>query len=55
VIEDAALTPELLQREVAQMSEAAARQRVGAAAASLARPGSAEEIAEILLRLGRCG
>ena len=55
VIDDAALTPELLQREVAQMSEAAVRQRVGAAAASLARPGSAEEIAEILLRLGRRG
>ena len=55
VIDDAALTPELLQREVAQMSAASVRQRVGAAAASLARPGSAEEIAEILLRLGRRG
>jgi UDP-N-acetylglucosamine:LPS N-acetylglucosamine transferase len=55
VIDDAALTPEILQREVAQMSVASVRQRVGAAAASLARPGSAEEIAEILLRLGRRG
>lgn len=55
VIDDAALTPELLQREVAQMSVDSVRQRVGAAAASLARPGSAREIAEILLRLGRHG
>ena len=52
VIEDAALTPELLQREVAKLSAASDRQRVGAAASSLARPGSAEEIADILQRLG---
>jgi len=55
VIDDAALTPVVLQREVAKMSESSVRQQVGAAAASLARPGSADEIVEILLRLGRRG
>lgn len=55
VIDDAALTSEVLQREVAKLSESSVRQQVGAAAASLARPGAAEEIVEILLRLGRHG
>jgi UDP-N-acetylglucosamine--N-acetylmuramyl-(pentapeptide) pyrophosphoryl-undecaprenol N-acetylglucosamine transferase len=55
VVDDAALTPELLQREVAQLTSTSARQRVGAAAASLARPEAAQQIAEILLRLARRG
>ena len=55
VVDDAALTPELLQREVAQLTPASARQRVGAAAASLARPEAAQQITEILLRLARRG
>jgi UDP-N-acetylglucosamine--N-acetylmuramyl-(pentapeptide) pyrophosphoryl-undecaprenol N-acetylglucosamine transferase len=55
VVDDAALTPELLQREVAQLTPSSARHRVGAAAASLARPEAAEQIAEILLRLARRG
>ena len=55
VVDDAALTPELLQREVAQLTPASAQQRVGAAAASLARPEAAQQITEILLRLARRG
>jgi UDP-N-acetylglucosamine--N-acetylmuramyl-(pentapeptide) pyrophosphoryl-undecaprenol N-acetylglucosamine transferase len=55
VVDDAALTPELLQREVAQLTSTSARQRVGAAAASLARPEAAQQITEILLRLARRG
>ncbi len=53
MIEDADLTPALLLREVAQMSAVPVRQRMGAAAASLAQPEAAEELAEILMRLGR--
>ena len=52
VIDDAALTSEELQRVVAQLTPAPARQRVGAAAASLARPAAAQQITDILLRLG---
>lgn len=51
VVDDAALTPDLLQREVEKLTPAPARQRVGAAAASLARPEAAREVAEILTRL----
>ena len=53
VVDDGALTPELLQREVAKFASASVRQRVGAAAASLAQPEAAQKIAEILLRLAR--
>jgi UDP-N-acetylglucosamine--N-acetylmuramyl-(pentapeptide) pyrophosphoryl-undecaprenol N-acetylglucosamine transferase len=55
VIEDASLTPEVLQREVAKMSAAPNRRQIGSAATSLDRPGAAEEIARILLRLGSRG
>lgn len=55
VIDDAALTPERLAREVAAFESASVRESVGASAASLAQPDAAKTIAELLLRLGRRG
>jgi UDP-N-acetylglucosamine--N-acetylmuramyl-(pentapeptide) pyrophosphoryl-undecaprenol N-acetylglucosamine transferase len=53
LIDDAELTPERLRLELASFAEPAARRRVGAAAAALARPNAARDIAEALQRLVR--
>jgi len=53
IIDDAALTSERLRDEVRTLETAAARQRIGAAAASLAQPNAALQVAEMLQRIAR--
>ncbi|RLT28227.1 MAG: hypothetical protein DWI47_00460 [Chloroflexi bacterium] len=51
LIDDADLTPERLRHELTVLSDPAARQRIGTAAASLAQPTASLQIAEALQRL----
>ena len=51
LIDDADLTPERLRHELKVLADPAARQRIGAAAALLAQPNAALQIAEALQRL----
>ncbi len=53
VIDDAALTPQELRSALVSLQSETARQRVGKAAASLARPDAAERIAQIIVQLAR--
>ena len=51
LIDDADLTPERLRQELKVLADPAARQRIGAAAASLAQPNAALQIVDALQRL----